>query len=148
VRGVCRYSELLFVFGNDSMLANQTGHPASTASVATFVQLCMNSGTSIRFSILTVNSFDLHQQSPIPLASWAFGTFQPGIEPTTTHFQSSTHQTNWKCSPVSPYEITFHYAVPPRRYSLLYLRCHAPCEDVCSPVSTGATHHLQGSNGF
>ena len=94
--------------GDDSILAHQTGHPIPAASVAAFLQLRMDSGTAIGLATLTVNRFDLKQQASILLAPWAFGTFQSGIEPTTTHFQSPTHQTDCKCSPVSPYEIVFH----------------------------------------
>ena len=52
----------------------------------------MDSGTAIGLATPAMNSFDLHQQPAVILASWAFGTFQPDIELTTTHSQSLLHR--------------------------------------------------------
>ena len=58
--------------------------------------------------LLLFNSFDLCPVISGISTTWAFRMFQPGIEPTTTHSQSPTHQINWKCSSVIPYENVLH----------------------------------------
>jgi hypothetical protein len=108
VDGIGRYSEFAFVFGNDSMLAHQTGHTVSTAGITVAIQLSMNAGTAVCFSALLMGHFDFHQQAPVLLTAEALTTVQPGIEPASAHFQCPAHQTHWKRFPMVPYERISH----------------------------------------
>ena len=56
---VCRYPELLLVFGDDSIISHQTGDPVSATRITLLIQLCMDSRTAISFFALFMRNFDL-----------------------------------------------------------------------------------------
>jgi len=51
------------------MLAHQTGYPVSTTGMTAFIQLGMDSRTAIGRATPLMNSFDLHQQPAVLLAT-------------------------------------------------------------------------------
>ena len=69
MNGVCRHLKLAFVFGDNPMLAHQTGYPVSTTGMTAFIQLGMDSRTAIGRATPLMNSFDLHQQPAVLLAT-------------------------------------------------------------------------------
>ena len=58
MNGVCRHLKLAFVFGDNPMLAHQTGYPVSTTGMTAFIQLGMDSRTAIGRATPLMNSFD------------------------------------------------------------------------------------------
>ena len=104
----CRHLELSFVFGCDPILTHQTGDTMFATEITVFIQFFMDSRTSIVFTTLLMNHFNLHQQPTVLLLTRVLRVIQLGIEPTSTNSLSLTLQTHWVCFSMVSYENIFH----------------------------------------